>query len=179
MKPTDINALLEGLATSPDLCPFEELIASLEAHDREHNSDLVRTLKVFFAANANVSETADRLLLHRNSIPYRLERIGELTGLNLKDYRVRLALQLGLLASSKERRKTMKLSTRNRLPGTITEVTKGEVAAQVSLRVGDNHMVALITHEGVEELGLEVGQEVTVLVKATDVVILTAEGSVA
>ena len=69
MKPTDINALLEGLATSPDLCPFEELVESLEAHDREHNSDLVRTLKVFFAANANVSETADRLLLHRNSIP--------------------------------------------------------------------------------------------------------------
>ena len=77
----------------------------MKAHDREHNSDLVRTLKVFFAANANASETADRLLLHRNSIPYRLERIGELTGLDLKDYRARLALQLGLLVSSKVRRK--------------------------------------------------------------------------
>ncbi len=73
----------------------------------------------------------------------------------------------------------MRLSTRNRLPGTIMEVTKGEVAAQVSLRVGDNHMVALITRESVEELGLEVGQEVTALVKATDVVILTDEGGVA
>ncbi len=71
------------------------------------------------------------------------------------------------------------MSTRNRLPGTIMDVTKGEVAAQVSLRVGDNHMVALITRESVEELGLEVGQEVTALVKATDVVILTDEGGVA
>ncbi len=71
------------------------------------------------------------------------------------------------------------MSTRNRLPGTIMEVTKGEVAAQVSLRVGDNHMVALITRESVEELGLEVGQEVTALVKATDVVILTDEGGMA
>ena len=106
MKPTDINALLEGLAASSDLCHFEELIEPLEAHDREHNSDLVRTtLKVYFTTNANASETADRLLLHRNSVPYRLERIGELTGLNLKDYRVRLALQLGLLVSLKERRK--------------------------------------------------------------------------
>ena len=105
MRPTDTNALLEGLAASSDLCPFEELIDPLEAHDREHNTDLVRTLKVYFATNANASETADRLFLHRNSVPYRLERIGELTGLDLKDYRVRLALQLGLLVSSKARRK--------------------------------------------------------------------------
>jgi molybdopterin-binding protein len=73
----------------------------------------------------------------------------------------------------------MKLSTRNRLPGTITEVTKGEVAAKVSLRVGDNHMVALITRESVDELGLQTGMKVTALVKATDVVILTDEGDLA
>jgi len=77
----------------------------LEAHDRERNSDLVRTLEIFFAANANTSEAADRLFLHRNSIPYRLERVSELTGLNLKDHKARLALQLGLLALSKERSK--------------------------------------------------------------------------
>lgn len=70
----------------------------------------------------------------------------------------------------------MKLSTRNRLPGTITEIVKGEAAAKVSLQVGDNHMVALITTESVEELGLEVGQQVTALVKATDVMVLSDEG---
>jgi molybdopterin-binding protein len=70
----------------------------------------------------------------------------------------------------------MKMSARNRLPGTITEVVKGEAATRVSLQVGDNHMVALITTESAEELGLEVGKEVTALVKATDVMILTDEG---
>lgn len=70
----------------------------------------------------------------------------------------------------------MKLSTRNRLPGTITEVVKGEAAARVSLQVGDNHMVALITRESAEELGLEPGKQVTALVKATDVMLLTDEG---
>ena len=41
---------------------------------------------------------------------------------------------------------TMALSTRNRLPGTVIEVVKGEAAAKVSLDVGDgNKMVALIT----------------------------------
>ncbi len=70
----------------------------------------------------------------------------------------------------------MRLSTRNRLPGTITEVVKGEAAAKVTLQVGDNHVVALITRESADELGLEVGREVTALVKATDVMIMTDEG---
>jgi DNA-binding PucR family transcriptional regulator len=51
---------------------------------------------------ANSSEAADRLLLHCNSIPYRLERVMALTGLDYRDYRARLAIQLGLLAIDKE-----------------------------------------------------------------------------
>ena len=70
----------------------------------------------------------------------------------------------------------MKLSTRNRLPGTITEVVKGEAAAKVTLQVGDNHVVALITRESADEMSLEPGQRATALVKGTDVMILTVEG---
>ena len=70
----------------------------------------------------------------------------------------------------------MAISTRNRLPGEVTEVVKGEAAATVTIRAGDNHMVALITRESADELGLEAGQQVTALVKATDVMILTDEG---
>ncbi|MDQ4106913.1 MAG: TOBE domain-containing protein, partial [Actinomycetota bacterium] len=65
----------------------------------------------------------------------------------------------------------MKLSTRNRLPGTITEIVKGEAAAKVTLQVGDNHVVSLITRESADEMGLEVGQRATALVKATDVMV--------
>lgn len=70
----------------------------------------------------------------------------------------------------------MKLSTRNRLPGTITEIVKGEAAAKVTLQVGDNHVVSLITRESADEMGLEVGQQASALVKATDVMILTDVG---
>lgn len=70
----------------------------------------------------------------------------------------------------------MKISTRNRLPGRITEVVKGEAAAKVGLQVGDNHVVCLITRESAEELGLEAGKEVIALIKATDIMILTDEG---
>ena len=70
----------------------------------------------------------------------------------------------------------MALSTRNRIPAEITEVVKGEAAARISLQVGENHMVALITRESADELGLEPGQQVMALVKATDVMIMTDEG---
>ena len=73
----------------------------------------------------------------------------------------------------------MRLSTRNRLPGTITEVVKGEAAARVSIQVGENHMVALITRESAEELGLEPGKQVMALVKATDVMVMIEDGDLA
>jgi DNA-binding PucR family transcriptional regulator len=97
----DPGRLLEDLAGSPDLAPFGELVRPLVEHDRQRRSDLVRTLRVYFATGANASEAADRLFLHRNSLLYRLERIQRLTGLDLKDPGARLVLQLGLLTLAK------------------------------------------------------------------------------
>ncbi|HET6885259.1 MAG TPA: helix-turn-helix domain-containing protein [Rubrobacteraceae bacterium] len=97
----DAQRLLEELARSPDLAPFRELVWPLVEHDRERRSDLVRTLQAYFAAGGNASEAADRMFLHRNSLLYRLERIRKLTGLDLRDPWVALALQLGLLALEK------------------------------------------------------------------------------
>lgn len=90
--------MLRGLARSPDLAPFRVLVEPLRDHDRRRRGDLVRTLRVYFAAGANASSAADRLFLHRNSMIYRLARIEELAGLDLKDSRARLALELGLLS---------------------------------------------------------------------------------
>ena len=70
----------------------------------------------------------------------------------------------------------MALSTRNRIPAEITEVVRGEAATKVAMKAGDATLVALITTESAEELGLEAGQQVTALVKATDVMIATGDG---
>lgn len=94
----EVRVLLEELAASPQLRTFRRLLEPLVAYDRERNSDLLRTLSVFFDCGENASEAADRLFLHRNSVPYRLERIRELTGLDYRDNHDRLALRLGLLA---------------------------------------------------------------------------------
>ena len=93
----EAKRLLKKLAASPELSPFAGLVQPLEDYDRERGSDLVRTLAVYFDAGENASEAAERLFLHRNSLLYRLERIQNLTGLDLKDPEVRLALRLGLL----------------------------------------------------------------------------------
>ena len=98
----DVESLLEELASSQDLAPFRELVRPLVEHDRARRSDLVRTLRAYFATGANASEAADRMFLHRNSMLYRLERVRKLTGLDLKDSRVALALQLGLLTLEKK-----------------------------------------------------------------------------
>ena len=100
----DVETLLQDLAYDPALEPFRALIEPLRAHDLARGSDLVRTLKTYFAAGTNASEAADRLFLHRNSMLYRLERIQKLTGLDLKDDKVALALQLGLLANERGER---------------------------------------------------------------------------
>jgi purine catabolism regulator len=99
-----VELLLQELAEGSALEPFGALISPLREHDRARGSDLVRTLKTYFATGANASEAADRLFLHRNSMLYRLERIQALTGLDLKDDRVALALQLGLLVDERGER---------------------------------------------------------------------------
>jgi purine catabolism regulator len=100
----DIESLLRDLAEGTELEPFRALVEPLREHDRTRRSDLILTLKTYFAAGGNASEAADRLFLHRNSMLYRLERIQKLIGLDLKDYRVALALQLGLLAMERGER---------------------------------------------------------------------------
>ena len=67
----------------------------------------------------------------------------------------------------------MKLSARNRLPGRVTGITRGEAIANVEIDVNGTRLVASITVEAVNELGLSEGTEVTAIVKASDVIIGT------
>ena len=73
----DTELLLQELAKGPAL--DEALISPLREHDRARGSDLVRTLKTYFATGTNLREAADQLFLHRNSMIYRLERKQTLT----------------------------------------------------------------------------------------------------
>ena len=65
----------------------------------------------------------------------------------------------------------MKLSARNQLPATVVEIRRGEAIANVVLDVGGHRLVASITLEAVDELGLTVGSPATAVVKASDVMV--------
>jgi molybdopterin-binding protein len=65
----------------------------------------------------------------------------------------------------------MKLSARNQLSGTVKSITQGAAIANVVLDVGGQRLVASITVEAVQELGLSEGSQVTAIIKASDVII--------
>ena len=62
---------------------FNETVAPLAAYDEQYETELVRTLETFLDADGNVAGTAERLFTHRHTIRYRLERVKELTTLDV------------------------------------------------------------------------------------------------
>jgi molybdopterin-binding protein len=65
----------------------------------------------------------------------------------------------------------MRLSARNKINATVTGITKGEATANVALDAGGVRLVASITVEAAEELGLAEGTQVIAVVKASDVIV--------
>ena len=63
------------------------------------------------------------------------------------------------------------VSARNRFPGVVRSVQVDGLLAQVELEAGPFRVVAVITREAVEQLGLEPGSPATALVKATSVLL--------
>jgi molybdopterin-binding protein len=67
----------------------------------------------------------------------------------------------------------VKLSARNQLSGTVQSINQGAAIANVVLDVGGQRLVASITVEAVQELGLSDGSQVTAIIKASDVILAT------
>ncbi len=67
----------------------------------------------------------------------------------------------------------MKLSARNQLAGKVLAINRGEAIANVELDVAGQRLVASVTVEAVQELGLQPGSEVLAVIKASDVIVAT------
>ena len=66
----------------------------------------------------------------------------------------------------------MKISARNRLKGKIIEVKKGATTSHVRVDIGGGKIVtSSITNEAIDELSIKAKDQVTVVVKASDVMI--------
>lgn len=67
-------------------------LALLKKYDQENTTDLYITLKTYLLCERKSTLTAQILDIHRSTLPHRLDRITELTGLNLEDFKTRLYL---------------------------------------------------------------------------------------
>ncbi|MEW5288990.1 CdaR family transcriptional regulator [Erwinia papayae] len=89
-----LPVLLDSLRGGWQAGELSRPLARLKSMD--NNGLLKRTLIAWFSHNVQPSATAKALYIHRNTIEYRLNRISELTGLNLSNFDDRLLLYVAL-----------------------------------------------------------------------------------
>jgi len=80
-----------------------------------------------------------------------------------------------LLAERRSRPKVTAGSVRNRFPGVVTEVKRNKLAATVEILSGPHRILAFITREAADEMGLKPGMHAVATVKATNVMVELAE----
>ena len=73
----------------------------LEAYDKEHDAGLLHTLRIFLEENCSYTAAARALYIHRSTLIYRMERIRELTQVDLTDPGERFLLQMAFYLTEK------------------------------------------------------------------------------
>ncbi len=77
---------------------YEQTLAPLVHYDEQYQTDLVGTLSTYLGHDGNLAATANTLYTHRHTVRYRLDRIAELSGLDISKTDDREKLSLGLKA---------------------------------------------------------------------------------
>lgn len=65
----------------------------------------------------------------------------------------------------------MRISARNQLPGIVTAIKEGAVEAQVTVDIGGQSLVSVVTMDAIAALGISTGSKVVVLIKADSVML--------
>lgn len=65
----------------------------------------------------------------------------------------------------------MQLSARNALKGKVVEISRGQIVGKVKVDVGGQFVTSLVSVEAIDELGLTVGEEVSAIIKSTEVML--------
>lgn len=91
-----VYRLLSLLAGSPELRKFYYETLGQLSEETPQNTEFLSTLEAFFEEHGNLTRTAKRLHVHRNTLLYRMDRIKEISGLDLENPETRLAVHLAL-----------------------------------------------------------------------------------
>jgi sugar diacid utilization regulator len=97
---TTYRLLFHTLTAHPEevMRVYEGTVAPLVRYDDQYNTDLVMTVASYLEHGCNTNATASAMFAHRHTIAYRLERVRELTNLDLNRSEHRERLGLGLKA---------------------------------------------------------------------------------
>lgn len=76
-----------------DFCPTP--LIRLNNYDKKHNTDYMDTLKTYLYCNKNKSETAKKLFIHRNTLNYRINKIKEITNIEIENFKEQYYLYIG------------------------------------------------------------------------------------
>lgn len=77
-------------AEESDLAEYAKFVlGAVKEYDEENDSSFLKTMETFILFNGNISKTASRLYIHKNTCIYRIARIGELFQIDLNDPDVR------------------------------------------------------------------------------------------
>ncbi|GAB4544895.1 MAG: PucR family transcriptional regulator [Anaerolineae bacterium] len=91
-----VYRLLSLLLETPELRSFyRETLGDLGT-ESSSNDEFIHTLETFFEEHGNLSQTASRLHVHRNTLLYRMDRIGQIGSFDLENPETRLAVHLAL-----------------------------------------------------------------------------------
>ncbi len=94
-----VYRLLVRLRETPELWTFyRETLSKLADYDTRQGAELIKTLEAYFAHLGNLRATSEALHVHRNTLLYRLERIKEISGMDLDNSEEHFALWLALRA---------------------------------------------------------------------------------
>lgn len=85
----------EGLKPELNLF-YKEVLETLVSYDEEKGTDLILTLNNYFEYEGNLKKISENMFVHYNTVVYRLQRIKEITGMDLDKYQDRLNLQIAL-----------------------------------------------------------------------------------
>jgi PucR family transcriptional regulator, purine catabolism regulatory protein len=92
-----VYQLILSLSDREKLQAFcERTLGTLTKYDERNSADLIKTLEAFFNCHGNLSQTAEMLIVHRNTLLYRMNRINDIAEIDLNRPETRLALHLAL-----------------------------------------------------------------------------------
>ncbi|MCX7711404.1 MAG: PucR family transcriptional regulator ligand-binding domain-containing protein [Clostridia bacterium] len=83
---------------------YQDVLGSIIEYDKVNSNNLISTLEMYLQESGNITTTSEKLFIHRNTLKYRIQKIEEITGLDLKDLqdciRLQIALMIGQLISN-------------------------------------------------------------------------------